>query len=399
MWCSEAIPLYVTSLSTIPLVVFSDVLRKPDGTVMTSAEAVSMVCTVSMISNNIHHTYHHHQATHSFFDPVVLLFMGALTMALALEKYGLGRRCASYVLYKAGTDPKRIVLYMMLLGVFLSCFVSNISAAIICVTSIKPLLDIIRVKDANYPKVMLLAIAFACDLGGATTTIASPQNAVAVSVINDAMHGGRFTQDEREMTMSGWMIVSMPMCLIAIVLDWLLLYKIYKPTIDTIEQVQVPSSRLSRVQWFIVYICVGTIALVCVEPWMDDVVGHAGVLMLIPILLFFGSGILNSKEFNSLPWDLIMLIGGGLSLGSAIRSSRLLEEITSFLQDVASGATLWVAVLMFVVFMTAVSSVISHTVSAIICLPLIAEIGLEFGHCRMFVVLTCLMCSGCMVWQ
>lgn len=80
-----------------------------------------------------------------------------------------------------------------------------------------------------------------------------------------------------------------------------------------------------------------------------------------------------------------------MALGNAIRSSALLEDITGMLRVISAGDSLWTSVLLFVVFMTVISSVISHTISAIICLPLIAQIGLEFGHCRLFVILCCMM--------
>ena len=146
---------------------------------------------------------------------------------------------------------------------------------------------------------------------------------------------------------------------------------------------------------------VGTIALTvlcwCFEA-VSDVTGHIGITALLPTLAFFGTGVLEQSDFETLPWSVLVLMGGGLALGVAIQSSGLLalagHRILSGFE--AGGVGPFGALVATNLFTGVVGNFISSTVSAIVLMPLIAHVGLQFGHAKMFVVGAAIMCSGSM---
>ena len=148
---------------------------------------------------------------------------------------------------------------------------------------------------------------------------------------------------------------------------------------------------------FIVGTILITIVCWCLES-VSDFFGHMGITALLPTIVFFGTGVLTEREFEQLPWSVLVLMGGGLALGVAIQSSGLLElagtRITESFQTHQFSA--FSALLITDLVVGVVGNFISSTVSAIVLLPLIAHVGLQYGHPKMFVMGAAIMCSGSM---
>lgn len=127
------------------------------------------------------------------------------------------------------------------------------------------------------------------------------------------------------------------------------------------------------------FVTFATIIFWCVSHALDSIFGDMGIIALMPLVMFFGTGILTKEDFNNFLWTIIILAGGGLCLGHAVTSSGLLQtmavEITTGLKDL-SPYGLFIA-LSFLVLV--VATFISHTVAALIMLPLVKQIGLSFG--------------------
>lgn len=234
--------------------------------------------------------------------------MGSFAIAQALQKYSLSQMISSSVLSYAGSDPKSVILSMMILAIFLSMWISNVAAAVICTTSIKPVLEMSR--DPAFSKAMLLSIAYASNLGGMTTPISSPQNAIAAATIGQAMNS--------PMSLFQWMTVSMPLVTVFCVFIWNMVWHAMKPTVQVIPII--PRSRvvLSRVHYIVLIVSLLTIVLWCIEPAINVYVGSMGITALLPVIAFFGTGILTQKEFEHLPWGVLILIGGGMALGTVL---------------------------------------------------------------------------------
>ena len=140
------------------------------------------------------------------------------------------------------------------------------------------------------------------------------------------------------------------------------------------------------------------ITILTIFLWsMGDVLsfmGHIGIASLIPIVWFFGSGILTTNDFNSLKWSTLSLLGGGLALGEAMKISGLLDVIASTAKQRLDGVSTWALLLILLTIEGFLASLLSSTTAASIMFPLIMAIGGGTGHAPLLVVLSALMISS-----
>ena len=156
--------------------------------------------------------------------------------------------------------------------------------------------------------------------------------------------------------------------------------------------------KFTGVQWFISVVTVVTIILWCVTHQLESVFGDMGVVAIIPIVLFFGTGILTKEDFNNFLWTIIILAAGGLSLGKAVSSSGLLDTIATTITENVEGMSLYGVLVVFTALCLVVATFISHTVAALIILPLVHEVGagMRNPHPNLLVMGSALMCSAAM---
>ncbi len=240
-------------------------------------------------------------------------------------------------------------------------------------------------SDSNFSKALILGIALASNIGGAASPIASPQNIIALQ----NMHP--------EPSWGAWFFVALPVCIISILLIWVLLLLTFQPGKGThIIPIRPMKDKFTGIQWFISGVTVGTIILWCVTHQLEGVFGDMGVVAIIPIVLFFGTGILTKEDFNNFLWTIIILAAGGLSLGKAVSSSGLLHTIAEAITQSVEGMSLYGVFVVFAALILVVATFISHTVAALIILPLVQQVGagMPEPHPNLLVMGGALMCSA-----
>ncbi|KAJ5219231.1 uncharacterized protein N7498_001330 [Penicillium cinerascens] len=369
LWATEAIPLFVTSLLIPFLVVVLGIMRSEDKPHkrLGPKEATSVVFA-------------------SMWTPVIMLLLGGFTIAAALSKYDIARRMAILVLSKAGSKPSAVLLTNMFVSMFLSMWISNVASPVLCYSIIQPLLRNLS-PDSNFAKALVLGIALAANVGGAASPIASPQNIIALQNMYPSISWGT------------WFFVSLPVCIISIFLIWGLLLATFKPGRNTtIIPMRPVKDRFTGIQYFISAVTLVTIALWCVSHQLEHVFGDMGVIAIIPLVLFFGTGILNKEDFNNFLWTIIILAAGGLCLGKAVTSSGLLHTIANGITAHVEDLSLYSVLLVFSALILVIATFISHTVAALIMLPLVRQIGvnMENPHPNLLVMASALMCSVAM---
>ena len=156
--------------------------------------------------------------------------------------------------------------------------------------------------------------------------------------------------------------------------------------------------KFTGVQWFISGVTVATIVLWCVTHQLENIFGDMGVVAIIPIVLFFGTGILTKEDFNNFLWTIIILAAGGLSLGKAVSSSGLLHTIAGAITKKVEGMSLYGVLVVFASLILVVATFISHTVAALIILPLVHTVGagMKEPHPNLLVMGSALMSSAAM---
>lgn len=416
LWATEAIPLFVTSLAVPFFVIILKVLKYDDPKHHNYGKAMKAPDASKYILGTM-------------WSSVIMLLLGGFTLAAALSKYSITRIFSTWILSKSGTSPNAILLTIMLISLFVSAVVSNVAAPVLCYSIIQPLLRTLP-TNSNFAQALILGVAFASNLGGMSSPISSPQNIIAIELM------------EPQPSWIQWFIISIPVCLIALVLIYFFLIVSFKITnsssvatnstaIDDngdddvtnplansvtahashlqqikIAPIQPSNESLTPIQWFIIAVSVLTIGLWCFANNLSATFGEIGIISLIPIVLFFGSGILTSEDWNNFLWTIVALAMGGIALGKAVSSSGLLKTIAITIQEkIITGMGIYQICLIFGLLCLVISTFISHTVSALILLPLIKEIGqtLTAGsnadgtstgdYSRLLVMLNVLLCS------
>ncbi|KAH6605001.1 hypothetical protein Trco_006708 [Trichoderma cornu-damae] len=363
LWATETIPLFVTSLLIPFLAVVLRVVREEDPSKppkrLTSKEATSAIFS-------------------AMWSPVIMLLLGGFTLAAALSKCKIDKRLATLILSKAGTQPRTVLIANMFVAAFASMLISNVAAP--------PMLRTLP-SDSNMSKAVIIGIALASNIGGMLSPIASPQNVVAMGIMSP------------EPTWIQWFFIVIPVGVVSIILIWLLLLVTFQPGKGTsISPIRPLKEKFSGGQWFVTVVTIITIALWCTSHTLESVFGDMGVVAIIPIVLFFGIGILTKEDFNNFPWTIIILAAGGLSLGKAVRSSGLLHTLAKIVSHEVEGMGLYGVLVVFSSLILVIATFISHTVAALIFLPLVYDVGvaMEQPHPNLLVMGGVLMCSAAM---
>ncbi|KAI0412348.1 SPX domain-containing protein [Xylaria grammica] len=369
LWATEAIPLFVTSLLVPFLCVVLRVVRTEDAphSRLKSKEAASYIFS-------------------AMWTPVIMLLLGGFTVAAALSKCKIDKRIATFVLSKAGTRPRTVLIANMFVAAFASMLVSNVAAPVLCFSIIEPMLRNLP-YGSNMSRAVIMGIALASNIGGMLSPIASPQNVVALGIM------------EPPPTWGQWLFIVIPVGIVSLFLVWILLLLTFNPgkgtTIIPIRSVR---EEFTGLQWFVSIVCLATIGLWCASHALESTFGHMGVIAILPMVIFFGTGILTKEDFNNFPWTIIILAAGGLSLGTAVESSGLLHTVAAKISAEVHELDLYVVLLIFSSLALVIATFISHTVAALILLPLVYDIGkaMEEPHPNLLVMATTLMCSAAM---
>jgi len=242
-------------------------------------------------------------------------------------------------------------------------------------------------SDSNMSKAVIIGIALASNIGGMLSPIASPQNVVAMGIMQPAP------------TWLQWFFIVIPVGAVSIVLIWLLLLVTFQPGKGTtIAPIRPVKEKFTGLQWFVTIVTISTIALWCASHQLEAEFGDMGVIAIIPIVLFFGIGLLTKEDFNNFPWTIIILAAGGLSLGKAVRSSGLLHTLAEIVSEKVEGMSLYGVLVVFSTLILVIATFISHTVAALIFLPLVFDVGaaMDQPHPNLLVMGGVLMCSAAM---
>jgi sodium-dependent dicarboxylate transporter 2/3/5 len=311
-------------------------------------------------------------------SPLVFLFLAGFIMAKAAAKTKLDIWMAKRVLFFVGNRPERIMTGMIFVTFTLSMFISNTATAALIVAILFPVIGTMR-ADNPYRKGLLLAVTMAANIGGMGTIIGTPPNAIAAGLLGaDAP------------SFIGWMALALPPAVFMVIGMRFLLLRRYPSNeaaidIDALYGVDhsddssrafasaavVPSWKKSAV----VLTFTVTVLLWLTGPLHSI---PTTVVSFIPIVLFTMLGILDSEDMRSLHWDVIILIVGGLSLGSAVSSSGLDVWIAGWFAE--QKLFFFAVIALFSYLVVTLSNFMSNTAAANILLPLVAAVAAVFAQ-------------------
>jgi len=305
---------------------------------------------------------------------VIWLMLGGFFMAEGLSRTGLDRQLFALAIKPAGTRPSRVLLAVMLTSAVASMFISNTSTTVLLIGAVVPLVRQMG-SEEPFAKALMIAIPLSASVGGMGTIIGSAPNAIAAGVA--AEYGSPINFVE-------WMMFGVPVSLALVIAAWLLLLRLYPAAIaeirldlGSLEQPELPGKR-ERV--IVIVLSVTTVALWMTTPLHGI---HVAAISLIPIVGLTMTQVLGAEHVRGLPWDTLMLVAGGLSLGAAVVDTGLAQRLASGL-GFLTYLDLDVLVLAVLALLTVLlSNVMSNTATVSVVLPVAVALlpGRELEMC------------------
>lgn len=288
-----------------------------------------------------------------FASDVILLFLGGFVLSAVLEKHGLAERLARAVLAKVGSQPPRVLLGVMLTTAGLSMWMSNTAATAMMLALLGVILPVVP-KGDPLRIALVLSVAAGANLGGIATPIGTPPNAIALASL-PAEHAPTFLS---------WMVRGLPVLAVALFVAWKLLLRWFPSQVEAVELPREP------VSWTGPAIAAAVLGGATILLWLTAGLHplSLGTVGLLPVVVGFGGKLLPAQALRGLPWDVLLIVGGGLCLGAVVSESGLDSWILSLLPLDSMGAILTLALL--AALAVALSTFMSNTAAANLVIPI-----------------------------
>jgi len=346
-WVLEPIPVYATSLLVIllELVMISDksfILFQGD-------EGDASFGSV----------LHYSDIMATFSSPIILLFLGGFFLAIATSKYRLDINLARILLKPFGTNPKYIMLGLMIITAVFSMFMSNTATTAMMFAVLTPVLKSFDKGDPGR-SAFILAIPFAANVGGIGTPIGTPPNAIGLKyLINDS-----------SISFGVWMAFAVPYVIVLMLFTWLLLVFLFPIKTKEIH-IELKGKFLTHWRAMTLYITFGcTVAL-----WLSDAFHgmNSYIVAMIPVVVFSITQVITVEDLKRISWDVLWLVAGGIALGLGLEKSGLSRNLIQSIPFDALSPYMIVLLCTLATFLMA--NFMSHTATANLLMPIVAALG------------------------
>ena len=347
MWILEVIPTWTTSVVAIVSILLT-----------TSNKGLGFL----IAKENVGALTNYKDIMAAFADPVIMLFLGGFVLAFAATKVGLDVQLAKVMLKPFGTNPKTVLLGVLLvIGIF-SMFMSNTATAAMMLTFLTPVLATLP-KDGGGRISLALAIPIAANIGGMGTPIGTPPNAIALGALQEAGYN---------ITFAGWMLRMVPYVILMLVIAWFLLMKLYPFKAKSIElKIEGQEIKVTPFQKYVVWV---TFALTIIL-WVGESIFkiNSNIVAMIPFAVFSATGIMKAKHLEHINWAVLWMVAGGFALGTALNKTGLAAALINavpfaswniLVVMIAGGLICWL-----------LSNFISNSAAANLIVPILAVVG------------------------
>ena len=354
------------------------------------------------------------QTAAPYANKVIYLFFGGFVIALAMQRWNLHKRIALSVLERVGGNGRALVAGFMLASAMLSMWVMNTATTMmllpIGVSVIKVIHDSIEGLDERNRKhfqySLLLGIAYGATIGGMATLVGTAPNAMMAA----------FMADNYGVTIdfSRWMLVGVPLSITMLPLAWIaLVYLVFpvdfrtsgegKKLLHSMKEAMGPISVPERrVAWIFFIVC----CLWLFRPLLlkiDALAGldDSGIAMAGAIAMFLvPSGdksdpfLLRWEKASELPWGILVLFGGGLTLAGAVSQTGLANWIGGSLQAMGTLPITFLVVIAatMIIFLTELTSNIATTATF---LPIVAAVAIGAGADPIYLTVPVTLAASC----
>ena len=343
------------------------------------------------------------EATAPYANHLIFLFLGGFFIAVTMEKWNLHKRIALFTIRLVGTGPDRIILGFMVATAFLSMWISNTATAMMMVPIGMAVIRQVTSCDEyggesgvagpfaapGFGTALMLAIAYSASIGGVATLIGTPPNVIFAGFI-ESTYG-------RSVSFLSWMAVGLPLAVVMLAFTWFYLTRF----VFRLDSRELPGSMTciedearelgpvspAEKKILAVFILVaagwilrGFVTIPGTETIADSTIAIVGALLLflIPADLKNGEFLLDWKTASKVPWDVIVLFGGGLSLAAGFSVSGLDQWIGGNITILhgANYVILISAIALLTIFLTEVTS---NTATSAMLIPIISAVAISMS--------------------
>ncbi len=381
-WMTEAIPIPATAL--LPLALF------PTLGVLDAGDAAA-----------------------PYANELIFLFMGGFFIAVTMERWGLHKRIALSIMSWVGTSPNRLILGFMLATAFLSMWISNTATTAMMLPIALAVGDMFRPQDHEgvyeFGIALMLGVAYAASIGGVATLIGTPPNAVLAGAASEMLG--------RHIGFLQWMGVGLPVAAVLLPVVWLLLTRLLHPPGDLsgnaagiIDRERAGLGRLGRGERLTAWVfgltalawvfrsekVIGGVTIPGIQtlaPHMSDAtiaMLAAMVLFLLPVDWRRGEFVLDWKTAKGIPWGVLVLFGGGLSLARAMDQSGLAAWIGGTVAALGTIPPVLI-VASVALLLTLLTELTSNTATATMAMPVMAGAAAGLGLAPLLLMTTAAM--------
>src|SRR5205809_3259769 len=349
LWVTEAIPAFAVSLFIIAYLVFT-LGNKYFNSAPENVEPY----------------------VRTFSDSIIWLLLGGFFLAKAMTKTKLDESLFRFTLKVVGTNPRNLLIGLMITTMIASMLLSNTPTTTMILTAIMPLLKTLD-KTSGVTKAFLLGIPVASTAGGIATIIGTPANAIAV---------GALEREGIKIEFLDWMIYGFPIALVLTAVSCFALIRTYIKdktpiSIASIDDQQSPITKELSLHRNIVI----AVILVTIGLWMTTSLHgiKAASVCAVPLVVLTLTGVLNGKDVQSLPWDTLLLVAGGLSLGAGLEHTGLLDHYAKMLiaLNLDSRVLIWLFGFLAMLLANVMTNSTTSALMIPVCMAILPALKLE----------------------
>lgn len=343
-------------------------------------------------------------------NPLVFLFMGGFFIALAMQRWNLHRRLAINLIAALGTRPDRIVAGFLLAGALVSMWVSNTATALMMLPIAMSVVTLAgdpknpHGAGADFGPALMLAVAYGATTGGMATLIGTPPNALLAGYLH-RVHG-------YEIGFGQWMLIGVPVMLAALPVVYLVLtrgaFRLGRTPVsgmaELIARERMRLGRFSKAETMVAAVFVLTALGWVFRPLLDGrlpmlsdtTIAIAGGLLLfiLPVNLRRGEFVMNWEATKGMPWDVLLLFGGGLSLAGMIQVHGLAAYLGS-LTVMLGGWPVLLTTAVICLGILLLTELTSNTATAATFLPIVGAMAVSLGQNPLLFLVPTALAANC----
>lgn len=366
-WVLEVLPLGITSL--LPIVVMP----------------LMGTLTISKV-------------TSSYTDPNIFLFLGGFAIAIAIEKWQLHERISLAIISFSGSTINGLIYGFMFATAFLSMWISNVATVMMLlpigtaiafkiISLLKKQPDFDPNDEVKFTKSLIFAIGFGGIIGGSATLIGTPPNLILAGLVKE-LYG-------YEISFASWFMFAFPLCAVLAIFTTFWLTRIAYPmkakhlnegkTFILEEKKRLGSMSYEEKAVAIIFAATAFMWLTRTFIWTDLIPGISDTVIAITAALTLyalpasdGKRLLNADSLNEMPWDVLLLVGGGLALATGFSNTDLSQWIGQkllYLQNVPY----FIALLLTTLLTISLTQVAPNTAITTIFVPIAATLAYALG--------------------